>query len=277
MNKNLWRYGLIFTSLISAAVIFAACNVQNVSLPYFASGTLGPAVSFFPAVCSTDPGTMPTSPQPTADCFGAGLYMTAGQTVNVAYSCTEDVWIGFHDAANITTPNITCSFQSGTWSYTAPDTGFQHFGVQQNTGAPSNVTVCVTLPGQTCAPPAALTSGGAINDGRINERHGDLYIALYPSTDDKGKPAIDAYCINQYGGNLGFKILLSAFTDIPSPPQQNTEVFEANTCVVMLRAFVLTTGEYQINIGNDGGKIDVIIFTGMPPDYVYFLFLDPGV
>jgi len=274
MIKNLWRYGLIIVILIAAAVFFAACNVQNMSFPYFASGTLGPAVSAFPAVCSTDPGVMPTSPQPTDDCFGAGLYMTAGQTVKVAFSCTEDVWIGFHDAANINTQSILCTYESGTWTYTAPDTGYQHFGVQQVTGAPSNVTVCVTLPGQTCNPSAAATP---VIDDRLNYQHGDLYAVLYASKDEAGDPAIDVYCVGEEGGVFGFQIPGSAFTAVASPPAANTQVFESTACGVLVSAFVLTTGEYQINIGPDiEGKVDVIIFHGMPPDGIYFEYLDPG-
>jgi hypothetical protein len=116
---------------------------------------------------------------------------------------------------------------------------------------------------------------GPGSDGRINQHFGDLVVAIYPNTDDNGDPTLDFYCVGPDGGSYAFTIDQSVFDKAPAKPDQDTLVYTSEACSKPIRIYVLTTGEYQINIGADGDKIDVIIFTGLPPANIYYKHLDP--
>ncbi len=113
-------------------------------------------------------------------------------------------------------------------------------------------------------------------DNRINWKHGDTYGIFVPRHDENGNPVLHLYCISAEGqGTLGDIITQEMFDKAPAEPATNTQIGETNACRVPIKYYVLTTGEYQINIGADWeGKVDVIIFTGLPPSHVYFRYLN---
>jgi hypothetical protein len=115
------------------------------------------------------------------------------------------------------------------------------------------------------------------HDLRINLGHGDLYVVLYNTMDSAGKPALAAYCVHPAAGDVraygtfGFHITQKDFNKSPAKPAKNTKVFTSKQCGILVTAYVLTTGEYQINIGADrDGKLESIIFKGLPPTDIYF-------
>jgi len=92
--------------------------------------------------------------------------------------------------------------------------------------------------------------------------------AIYNSQDDDGNPSLDVYGIDDEGeGYYAFTITeadLAPFAD--NPPEENTEIMTVGNVAL----YVLTTGEYQLNIGPDEeGKVRVVIFNGLPPTNVY--------
>jgi hypothetical protein len=109
-------------------------------------------------------------------------------------------------------------------------------------------------------------------DDRINWKHGDGYAVLYPRQDDQGNPVLHIYCIVEKGnGSLGYVLSRDLFSQATAKPSKNTQVGETDACRVPIKFYVLTTGEYQINIGpNAEGKVDVIVFTGLPPMNVHY-------
>ena len=111
-----------------------------------------------------------------------------------------------------------------------------------------------------------------VPDDRINWKHGDGYAVFYPRQDDKVDPVLQIYCIDERGkGWLADIITQEMFDKAPAKPAANTKVGETNVCGVPIKFYVLTTGEYQINIGPDyEGKMDVIVFAGLPPTNIHF-------
>jgi hypothetical protein len=109
-------------------------------------------------------------------------------------------------------------------------------------------------------------------DNRINWKHGDDYVAIVPAQDSKGNPVLHLYCIDAKGnGSLGTILTQETFDKAPARPSTNTKVGETDVCRVPVKFYVLTTGVYQVNIGpNAEGKVDVIVFTGMPPTNIHY-------
>ncbi|MBN1427060.1 MAG: hypothetical protein JXB07_01665 [Anaerolineae bacterium] len=114
--------------------------------------------------------------------------------------------------------------------------------------------------------------GNGAPDDRINWQHGDDHAILYPRQDAAGHPVLHVYCLDEKGnGYLGDILTQDMFSKAPAHPLQNTKVGETHVCQVPVEAYVLNTGEYQINIGPDiEGKTHEVIFTGLPPSHVYF-------
>lgn len=113
-------------------------------------------------------------------------------------------------------------------------------------------------------------------DDRINWKHGDAYAVLSPRKDAQGNPVLHIYCVDAEGnGSLDYILTQEVFDKAPAGPAADTMVGETDVCRVPIKFYVLTTGEYQVNIGPDvEGKIDVIIFTGLPPKKVHYNHLE---
>lgn len=120
-------------------------------------------------------------------------------------------------------------------------------------------------------PPPGSTDDKAPDD-RINWKHGDGYAVLYAQKDDKGNPTLHLYCIDAKGnGYLGEILTQEMFDKAPAKPPVNTKVGETSACRVPIKFYVLTSGEYQVNIGpNYEGKVDVVVFTGLPPAKIHY-------
>ncbi len=99
----------------------------------------------------------------------------------------------------------------------------------------------------------------------INIR-GDLVARIYPAFSG-GAPALHIYCLGE-GTYLGLVVSSADLADYPERPASNTLVARSRVCPVAF--YILTTGEYQVNIGPDReGKTYVTIFRGLPPSGVY--------
>lgn len=106
-------------------------------------------------------------------------------------------------------------------------------------------------------------------DNRINWRSGDDYAVVYVRNDAEGNPMLEIYCIDENSqGNLTLLITESDVSAITTPPESNQLVAESDDCAVSF--YVLTTGEYQINIGPDSeGKIVALIFQSLNLENLY--------
>jgi hypothetical protein len=112
-------------------------------------------------------------------------------------------------------------------------------------------------------------------NGHINCDHGDEYAQVLNRSDSAGKPDLQVWCVSAAGqGSLGGVITQADLKDIPATPSTNTLVKTIN-CRVPVTFWVLTTGEYQINIGpNAKGNTIAMVFTGFPPTGISFQRLD---
>jgi hypothetical protein len=111
-------------------------------------------------------------------------------------------------------------------------------------------------------PPLGTDSRGG--DNRINPGKGDLEVVLYPGSDDDGNPSIEFYCVNNSTGTYVDEVTVADLQGTPTNPAQNTEVKRITVCSVLAVFYVLTSGEYQVNIGPfPDGKVYEIVFTGM--------------
>jgi hypothetical protein len=100
-------------------------------------------------------------------------------------------------------------------------------------------------------------------DNRANWRHGDLVAAVYPTAGDNNEAVIDIYCVNENSeGSMGLRVTNDDLAAFPAQPASNTAVASANGCPATF--YILTSGEYQINIGPDAnGDVRVMIFNGL--------------
>ena len=137
-----------------------------------------------------------------------------------------------------------------------------------------NYTPFLTAPPPACSMAGGGTSGNASlptpPDDRINWQHGDTDAVVYPAQDDAGNPALHVYCLDAAGNAfLGLNVTQDDIDAYPAQPDTNVEVARNDDCPVSFH--ILTTGEYQVNIGPDAeGQVREVIFTGLPPSDVYF-------
>lgn len=124
---------------------------------------------------------------------------------------------------------------------------------------------------------AGAGGGEAIDlcvDDRLNCRFGDDYAIIYNAQDDHGHPALHTYCVDEAGnGVLGMIVTSHDLEGIASKPRTNTQVRKGDTnlCRTPVSFWVLTTGEYQVNIGPDyKGDLIRMIFNGLPPQGRHF-------
>ena len=104
----------------------------------------------------------------------------------------------------------------------------------------------------------------------LNIGIGDTVVAIFPATDDDGDPALHVYAIDDEGnGSLALIITQGDLQPYANhPPDTNTELKSTDDSKITL--YVLSTGEYQLNIGPDiAGNVQVIIFDGIPVTHVY--------
>jgi hypothetical protein len=124
-----------------------------------------------------------------------------------------------------------------------------------------SLTPPVTPPGQPVTPGASIPL--IASDDRINPGQGDTYAVVYVRRDGAGRPAIHIYCVNRESrGYLGLVVTEADLEGIDLTPEQNTLISESDFCNVAF--YVLTSGEYQINIGpNPSGDVRILIFRGL--------------
>jgi len=116
------------------------------------------------------------------------------------------------------------------------------------------------------------SGGGPVftgDDDRINLSHGELMAVLYARPDRANKPGIHVYGVSS--ASTGFLLGIYSYSDfekyLGKPPAENTRIRSIGKSTL----YVLTTGEFQINIGPDEkGEVTQVVFTGVPPTNVYF-------
>jgi len=107
----------------------------------------------------------------------------------------------------------------------------------------------------------------------LNKGHGDNYAHIYFGQDSAGYPSLFVWCVNNGQGTLVATVRQPDLQLIDPMPSQDSFVqsYSGYPCAAPVEFYVLTTGEYQVNIGPDGeGKISVMVFHGLPPEGVYF-------
>jgi hypothetical protein len=114
-----------------------------------------------------------------------------------------------------------------------------------------------------------ISSGGNeipfyLLDGRLNPQMGDGLAIAYEGSDGNGGSSLDFYCVAP--DSTGFLGLQITAEDLPeSIPAENTLIKQSEVCNVAF--YVLSSGEYQVNIGPDAeGKVWELIFTSLDMD-----------
>ncbi len=118
---------------------------------------------------------------------------------------------------------------------------------------------CPTVPG--VAPdgcPRSVASSPMFTDGRVNPTNSALIAAVYRESN-----GINIYCVDDNSnGFFAMRIDQSTIAGFPSQPAQNTLISSSSGCAVNF--YILTSGEFQINIGPDaGGNVSEMIFDGL--------------
>jgi len=107
----------------------------------------------------------------------------------------------------------------------------------------------------------------------LNKGHGDIYAHIYFGQDSAGYPSLFAWCVNEGEGSLVATVRQPDLQLIDALPSVDTlaQSYSGWPCEAPVEFYVLTTGEYQVNIGPDGeGKVSVMVFSGLPPTGTYF-------
>ena len=108
----------------------------------------------------------------------------------------------------------------------------------------------------------------------LNIGLGSHTAALFINDDADGNPRLDIYDVD---ANSNGSYLMDVTQDdiapyIGNPPATNTLIESAGFAAL----YVLTTGEFQLNIGpDDEGKTYVIIFDDIPPSTIYGYVIEP--
>ncbi len=137
-------------------------------------------------------------------------------------------------------------------------------------GSSSTSPTSTTTGSSSIILPTSITSP----DDRLNFGHGDTSHGIVYSRSDNG---ITVYGINGSSeGYLGVHLPLDAMPDCDPPPAENQLL--ASSEDGKYNIYLLTTCEYQINIGPDAeGKVQVVIFEGVPADMSSVKYYDFNV
>lgn len=142
-------------------------------------------------------------------------------------------------------------------------------GVDQLTG------IINALAGAICnatidVPP--LGTVGDSPDNRANTGVGDVHAVIYGASDQDGNPAVHIYCVDDNSnGYFAFEVTVDDLKPYPDQPATYIEIKRTDSCRVPVAFYLLTSGEYQVNIGPDqDGKVFEIIFTGLIPQNMQY-------
>lgn len=128
--------------------------------------------------------------------------------------------------------------------------------------SPFGLAACNGLIGISSTRPAPLynTMGGV--GARLR-----MIVVNDPNTPDN--PVLAFYSVSEDAtAKLAFFIPKSDLDKLPDKPEETITIWESADGKYAF--YKLTSGEYQINVGPDAeGKVQVVIFTGVPPTNVY--------
>jgi len=229
-------------------LIFAAAVLSLGGLIFIAASTASPALAGGPWALES------------VECQVDTKTIVVTGTVNSANPTVDDI---YYNGRLVYSKNVqTDDMGEGHGSYIIK-VPYLKLGaevrVENRDGGPTVETVCV-------------------NAVPLNMGHGDHWAVLYRDQDEAGNPAIKVYCIidgqGQYRGMFSKPEMHAVHKD----PDVNLFIKSIPDCSVPIAAYVLTTGEYQINIGPDGeGKSAVTVFRKMPPVDVHYYDIDPNL
>lgn len=192
---------------------------------------------------------------------GAVLLWDSGNPVEDAnpptISSQEGVWAGDYTLASGATSPFLVDF-SGTAGL------LSGLGFSEADFAGTSLTVKTSL----CDLEVRFGGAAVPSDGRLNFGLGDWQAVIY-GEDGAGNPAIHIYGVN--GDSEGYIVLAltaAQLEALPKNPSENLLIAAVNDRAVAV--YLLTTGEYQINIGPDSaGNVEVLVFTGLPASNLY--------
>ena len=236
-----------------------------------------PTVSAMPRTCADINNVSQTGISGVTTTVSFQATLAAGDTIYAVASHTNP------DQINIGSNGSTVASGNypGPVSYVIPSTGTFNLVFQFTGTANGSISYQLGCNAST----AGVGSGvGNVNvsailgsfiipfDNRINPGNGDNDVALYPSEDSEGNPAIQAYAINE--DSVG-EFLLSVTEEDLAPYQDEPltdNVFLKSEGAVS--AYLLTTGEIQFNILGDN-KITVFIVSALSATGGYSYTIEP--
>jgi hypothetical protein len=184
--------------------------------------------------------------------FSIGTFdLEAGEVISVSMDPNLSGGVALQDGGGIT---LASALLPSAAVYTVPSSGaYSLMGYRdvsnQTAGAVSgDVTVSC---GTASAP-----------DGRIT----DIATGAVYATED----GISAYGITNFGEGAYVTITAAQLAELPAHPDENMLLGASGDGFTTV--WLLTTGEYQVNIGPDrDGHVYVIVFTGIPATNIYRL------
>jgi hypothetical protein len=192
-----------------------------------------------PATTGLNSGTIPLGT----------LYYDAGEVITVSAASGLSGGVALQDGSGGT---LASALLPNSAVYTVPASGVYTFAMYFDV---SNHTAS-DLPGE----PTVSCSGTPNSDGRTF----DFPNAAVYNTED----GMLISATTNLGEGAFLSISAAELAEFDPTPDENFLVASSGDGFVSF--YILTTGEYQINIGPDAsGKVYVVIFTGLPPTDVY--------
>jgi hypothetical protein len=182
--------------------------------------------------------------------FPLGTYSyDAGEVITVSAASGLSGGVALQDGGGIT---LASALLPNSAVYTIPASGAYTFAMYFDV---SNQTTS-DLPGE----PTVSCGGTPNSDNRLsNTPNGAVY-----ATED----GITAIGITNLGEGAFVTVTAAELAELPANPEEN--MLLASSGDGYTSVYLLTTGEYQVNIGPDqNGNVSVVIFTGIPATNIY--------
>ncbi len=203
-------------------------------------------------------GQAPISVNPSSSLSGGvgwgSFYFEAGEVISASMQSGLAGTLGFGISGTSTLSDLATL--PAAVVIIIPVSGVYSIDATFNVSNPTANQILATIT-TACSRPQA---GSSVSDGRL--------IDLPNSAVYANEQGIFVYSANGQSGFLSAVIGADELAGYPEQPEENTLL--ASSLDGYIHIYLLTTGEYQINIGPDAeGKVIVIIFTGLPPTNVY--------
>ncbi|MCU0496014.1 MAG: hypothetical protein MUF87_01535 [Anaerolineae bacterium] len=246
--KNLFPIGIVLVLAVALTLISGMLAAQPAPASLSVTGiTLNGCAS------NTFDGTYQIA---VRDSAGVTLNSATAYDVSAIFTTDGGVY------NTLSYPTLSTIVYSYTVAFNQPFvTGTVEFFLTNNPSIRS-ATYIMDCTGPTVYLSTGGTGGG--NDDRLNPGRGDLLNVLYARRNTAGQNEIWVYTLNSlsqgvFAGSFPYSLFQPYLNN---PPAQNTFLARVSQSTL----YVLSTGEFQINVGPDAeGKVYSIIFTGLPP------------